>query len=68
MANGWTPERRARQAKAIQRWQPWTKSTGPRTKSGKRAASGNAWKGGQREALRLLAKTLNDQRDWLDTL
>src|SRR3954451_21000362 len=34
-ANGWTPERRARQAEAIQQWKPWEKSTGPRTTRGK---------------------------------
>ena len=27
MANGWTPERRARQARAIRRWRPWEHST-----------------------------------------
>lgn len=31
MANGWTLERRAGQAKAIRRWKPWVRSTGPRT-------------------------------------
>ncbi len=29
MANGWTSERRARQAALIQRWKPWERSTGP---------------------------------------
>jgi hypothetical protein len=28
MANGWTPERRARQAQAILQWKPWMRSTG----------------------------------------
>ena len=28
MANGWTPERRARQADAIKRWRPWERSKG----------------------------------------
>lgn len=41
----WTPERRAKQAEAIRRWQPWTKSTGPRTKKGKARSSRNADKG-----------------------
>lgn len=38
MVNGWTPERRARQAEAIRRWQPWARSTGPRTAEGKARA------------------------------
>jgi len=46
MANGWTPERRARQAELIQQWRPWEKSTGPKTEAGKRGASQNAYKGG----------------------
>jgi len=50
--NGWTDERRARQAMAIRRWQPWQHSTGPRTEAGKASASRNADKGGKRAALR----------------
>lgn len=42
MGNGWTPERRARQAEAIQRWKPWDKSTGPRTDEGKKSSRKNA--------------------------
>jgi hypothetical protein len=42
MGNGWTEERRQRQAEIIQRWQPWAKSTGPRTAEGKAVASKNA--------------------------
>lgn len=48
-SNGWTPERRARQAEAIRRWQPWARSTGPRTAEGKAVSARNADKGGQRE-------------------
>lgn len=50
MANGWTPERRARQAQLIQQWQPWNRSTGPRSEQGKAAASRNAMKHGMRSA------------------
>lgn len=50
MANGWTPERRARQAQLIQQWQPWATSTGPQSEEGKRAASRNALKHGMRSA------------------
>jgi hypothetical protein len=34
MANGWTSERRARQAALIQCWKPWERSTGPKTLGG----------------------------------
>ena len=42
MANGWTPERRARQAALIRTWQPWARSTGPRTAEGRAQAARNA--------------------------
>ena len=58
MANGWTPERRARQAELIRRWKPWTKSTGPKSESGKRRVSRNAYRGAVRPALRDLARLL----------
>src|ERR1700761_2169098 len=29
MSNGWTPERRMRQAALIANWKPWSHSTGP---------------------------------------
>lgn len=44
-SSSWTPERRAKQAEAIRRWQPWSKSTGPRTNEGKARSSRNADKG-----------------------
>ena len=40
----WTAERRARQAMLIHTWQPWKKSTGPRTPEGKSKSSRNAYK------------------------
>lgn len=42
MANGWTPERRARQAQLIRQWQPWRQSTGPRSDAGKQRSAANA--------------------------
>ncbi len=62
MANGWTSERRARQAALIQSWKPWERSTGPKTEAGKARVSRNAWKGGTRDMLRRLAKLLREQR------
>jgi hypothetical protein len=66
MANGWTSERRARQAVRMRTWKPWEKSTGPRSPEGKTASSQNAWKGGTREMLRELARALNGQREALE--
>jgi hypothetical protein len=40
----WTAERRALQAALIRTWQPWKKSTGPRTPEGKSKSSRNAYK------------------------
>jgi hypothetical protein len=65
----WTPEQRQRQREAIQRWRPWSKSTGPRSLEGKTAASRNAWTAGHLVMLRLLTKQLNEalrgQSEWL---
>lgn len=59
--NGWTPERRARQAEAIRAWRPWEKSTGPTTPAGKAAASRNAWRGGHRAQMRELVRLVNEE-------
>jgi len=59
MATTWTPERRARQAELIRTWQPWAKSTGPRSPEGRQRVSGNAWTGGHRAQLRELSKLVN---------
>lgn len=65
MANGWTPERRIRQAELIRKWRPWEKSTGPRTKVGKAAVSQNAYKGGTWRLLRELSLALREQNQRL---
>ena len=61
MGNGWTPERRQRQAELIRQWMPWSKSTGPRTPEGRERVSRNAWTGGHRQQLRELSKMVNAQ-------
>ncbi len=48
MTNGWSPERKAKQRKAIYAWRPWEKSTGPKTPAGKETVARNAWKHGHR--------------------
>ncbi len=61
MANGWTSERRVRQAEQIQRWKPWERSTGPKTKAGKARVSHNAFKGGWRAQFAELRRMLREQ-------
>lgn len=73
MANGWTPERRARQAALIRTWKPWEQSTGPRTAEGKAKSCRNGDKGAvwqvERDNLRELRKLANALlRQHLDAL
>ena len=63
MANQWTPERKAKQAAAIQAWQPWKRATGPRTFEGKAKASRNAYAGAMRLQLRALGRVLRDLKN-----
>ena len=57
--HGWSKERRERQAELIRQWQPWAKSTGPKSAEGKERVARNAWRGGHRQKLRDLAKMVN---------
>ncbi len=52
----------------IQTWQPWVNSTGPITPEGKAKASQNAFKGGIRPQLRMIARVLRDQQQLLNEL
>lgn len=61
IGSGWTPARRERQSKLIREWQPWTKSTGPRTHDGKAVASKNSYKGGYRPFLRGLSRLIGTE-------
>jgi hypothetical protein len=68
----WTLDQRQRQATAIRKWQPWTQSTGAKTKLGKLRSSQNAWKGGTWREIRDLIKTFNqamkEQRSLIRTI
>lgn len=67
--NGWTPERRERQAERIRLWQPWKTATGPKTEAGKRRSSMNNLRHGLRSAsVRRLYKALAGQRRLLRQL
>ena len=72
MGNGWTPERRARQAELIRTWRPWERSTGPRTPEGKVRTARNGFKGGgwqiERDLLRELKAALARQREGLSAV
>lgn len=63
--NGWTPERRQRQAALVRTWKPWIRSTGPKSETGKAKVARNAFKGGWRPQLRELARALREQREVL---
>lgn len=57
MANGWTPERRARQAVRIRNWKPWEeRSTGPKSAAGEAASAQNPYRGATRRWLRELRR------------
>ena len=72
MTNGWTPERRARQAELIRTCKPWQQATGPRTPDGKAKASRNAYKGGHwlmlRELSRMLSAEVEAGRELVDAI
>ena len=61
MNNGWTKERKAKQAKAIQDWKPWKQSTGPETIAGKSKVARNAWKGGKRPEFREIIRSMKSE-------
>ena len=70
MDSAWTPERKTKQAAAIQNWKPWQKSTGPMSLQGKTNVSRNAFKGGKRAKfradIRMLKLVLTHQKQYLD--
>ena len=68
MANGWTPERKAKQSELIQSWKPWEKSTGAKTIEGKAISSRNAYKGGSLSLMKVIASALRDYKQMLKML
>ena len=56
MANGWTPERKARQSELIRQWKPWEHGTGAKTVEGKAIVAKNAVKNGLWSILKELKK------------
>lgn len=70
-ARKWTPEQRAKQSAAIQRWKPWATTTGPKTPEGKAKVGQNAFRGGPRatlKAMRHLARLVAADAAWLRSL
>ena len=65
MANGWTPERKEKQSELIQNWKRWQHSTGARTPTGKVLSSRNAYKGGSRSLMKVIASALRDYKQML---
>ena len=51
MANGWTPERKARQSLLIRSWRPWESTQGPVTPEGKKRSAMRGYKGDPRGTL-----------------
>jgi hypothetical protein len=51
MANGWTPERKARQSLLIRSWRPWETTQGPVSPEGKKRSAMRGYKGDPRGTL-----------------
>lgn len=67
--NGWTPERRKRQAEMIRNWKPWEQSTGPKTEEGKESCKMNAQKHGAYSAeMKDMRRLMREQGDLLKKL
>ena len=66
--NGWTTQRRQRQAQLIKQWQPWQHSTGARTLEGKAIASRNAYKGGVRQQIKDINQLLRAAKQRLNDI
>tara|TARA_B100001778_G_C18534253_1_gene605155 strand:+ start:568 stop:774 length:207 start_codon:yes stop_codon:yes gene_type:complete len=61
LLNGWTPERKKRQAELIKGWKPWEHSTGAKTNEGKDISKMNAYKHGLRsEGVKAIRRALKN--------
>ncbi len=70
MARRWTQEQKDRQSALIRSWKPWTRSTGPRTATGKAEASRNRQKALEkaRKEVADARKALTEAQDALERL
>ena len=72
MKRQWTQEQRAILASQIHKWKPWTRSTGPKSPSGKAKVARNPYKGAKRvqlrAAVRVLKYAMAAQGEFLDSL
>jgi hypothetical protein len=69
MGRIWTDDDRLKQAERIRNQKPWTKSTGPRTISGKRASSSNSYKhGSYTTEMKQIFRYLKLQKNYIATL
>ncbi len=55
----WTPEARQKQSELIQQVKPWKRSTGPKTRQGKRRSSQNALRTGEHTELVRTLRQIN---------
>lgn len=66
--SGWSDARRAKHAALMRRWQPWTKSTGPKTAEGKARSAQNSYKHGNRTIERRRFRSMIAAQKRLHTL
>lgn len=65
----WTEEARAKQRALMRRLKPWTKSTGPKTASGKARAARNSYKTGlYAKPAKKIRRHLRDARHFVNFL
>jgi len=65
---GQTQEEKAYMREIVQTWKPWLKSTGPKTKAGKKKVAMNSFKGGIRPLQEGISRNLKAQKRFLKSL
>ena len=63
-----TLKHRALRAQLISQWEPWKKSSGPKTSEGKARVSQNAFKGGLRSQIRAIRQALREHELTLEKI